>query len=164
LHLADGDKRLLVHCYSGCDPRDVLDALRRRGLLDDVHGGNVRGENISGKHQNRERGKPGDDERERARKLALAQRIWSEAVCIEGTPGALLARARDRHRPSARFRFATLASTLPVGERNRAVHRRALHRRDHRRAAWHLAPLDQEGRNAESARCDGRMRDPVMAG
>jgi hypothetical protein len=36
LHLADGDRRLLVRCYSGCDPCDVLDVLRQRGLLDDA--------------------------------------------------------------------------------------------------------------------------------
>jgi hypothetical protein len=33
LRIGDGASRLLVHCYAGCDPRDVLDALRRRGLL-----------------------------------------------------------------------------------------------------------------------------------
>jgi len=35
LRLADGDIRLLVHCYGGCDPCAVLDALRRRGLLEE---------------------------------------------------------------------------------------------------------------------------------
>jgi hypothetical protein len=34
LHIADGDKRLLVRCYAGCDPRDVLGELRRRGLIE----------------------------------------------------------------------------------------------------------------------------------
>jgi hypothetical protein len=34
LRIGDGASRLLVRCYSGCDPRDVLDVLRRRGLLD----------------------------------------------------------------------------------------------------------------------------------
>jgi Toprim domain len=33
LHIGDGQTRLLVHCYAGCDVRDVLDELRRRGLL-----------------------------------------------------------------------------------------------------------------------------------
>lgn len=31
----------------------------------------------------------GDEERERARRLGLADRIWKEAIHIEGTPGAL---------------------------------------------------------------------------
>jgi hypothetical protein len=35
LRIADGQTRLLIHCYAGCDPRDVLDVLRRRGLLDE---------------------------------------------------------------------------------------------------------------------------------
>jgi hypothetical protein len=33
LRLADGDTRLLVRCYAGCDRLVVLDELRRRGLL-----------------------------------------------------------------------------------------------------------------------------------
>jgi len=33
LRIGDGETRLLVHCFSGCDARDVLDVLRRRGLL-----------------------------------------------------------------------------------------------------------------------------------
>ena len=34
LHIRDGDERLLVHCFAGCDPRDVLDELRRRRLIE----------------------------------------------------------------------------------------------------------------------------------
>jgi len=33
LRIGDGQTRLLVHCYSGCGARDVLDELCRRGLL-----------------------------------------------------------------------------------------------------------------------------------
>jgi putative DNA primase/helicase len=36
LRLGDGQTRLLVHCYAGCDRLAVLDELRRRGLLGDV--------------------------------------------------------------------------------------------------------------------------------
>src|SRR6516165_11849545 len=36
LSLRDGDDgKLLVKCFAGCDPRDILAELRRRGLLDD---------------------------------------------------------------------------------------------------------------------------------
>jgi hypothetical protein len=35
LSVRDGDHGLLVRCHAGCDARDVLDALRRRGLLED---------------------------------------------------------------------------------------------------------------------------------
>lgn len=35
LSIRDGDDdKLLVNCFAGCDGRDVLDALRARGLLD----------------------------------------------------------------------------------------------------------------------------------
>jgi putative DNA primase/helicase len=35
LSLRDGDEALLVHCFAGCDRRDILAALRDRGLLDE---------------------------------------------------------------------------------------------------------------------------------
>jgi hypothetical protein len=35
LSIRDGDKRLLVRCYAGCNASDVIAALRRRGLIDD---------------------------------------------------------------------------------------------------------------------------------
>jgi putative DNA primase/helicase len=34
LSIADGDGKLLVRCFAGCDSRDVLAELRRRGLLE----------------------------------------------------------------------------------------------------------------------------------
>jgi hypothetical protein len=33
LALRDGDRALIVKCFAGCDPRDILAELRRRGLL-----------------------------------------------------------------------------------------------------------------------------------
>jgi hypothetical protein len=35
LQIADGESALLLKCWAGCDPRDVLGELRRRGLLDE---------------------------------------------------------------------------------------------------------------------------------
>ncbi len=35
LFIKDGDRALLVHCFAGCDPRDVLDELRHRGLVEE---------------------------------------------------------------------------------------------------------------------------------
>ncbi len=35
LSLRDGERGLLVKCHAGCDARDVLGALRRRGLIED---------------------------------------------------------------------------------------------------------------------------------
>jgi hypothetical protein len=39
LSLSDGDEpgRVLVHCFAGCDRRDILAALRDRGLLDEEY-------------------------------------------------------------------------------------------------------------------------------
>jgi putative DNA primase/helicase len=39
LSLSDGDEpgRILVHCFAGCDRRDILAALRDRGLLECAH-------------------------------------------------------------------------------------------------------------------------------
>ena len=81
LRLADGDTQLLVHCYAGCDPRDVLDELRRRGLLD--------GESSRAASAREPPPIDAEKERERTRKLRLAEHTWNEAVPIEGTPGAL---------------------------------------------------------------------------
>jgi putative DNA primase/helicase len=36
LQISDGASALLVHCHARCDPRDVLEALRQRGLLEDA--------------------------------------------------------------------------------------------------------------------------------
>lgn len=83
LSIKDGDNGLLIYCHAGCDPRHVLDELRRRGLLDDDRA------------EKKERADPsfraersGDDEHKR-RTAETVERIWREAVHIEGTPGAL---------------------------------------------------------------------------
>lgn len=34
LFIRDGDTRILTRCFAGCDPRDIVAALRDRGLLD----------------------------------------------------------------------------------------------------------------------------------
>src|SRR5262249_40611886 len=68
LSIRDGERGLLVHCFAGCDARDVLDELRRRGLLDD---GPIRLSSA--------RNPPtidAEEERDYARKLELAERIW----------------------------------------------------------------------------------------
>jgi hypothetical protein len=44
LQIRDGDSRLLVKCYAACDPRDVLDFLRGRGVLDEKQLEHVRAE------------------------------------------------------------------------------------------------------------------------
>jgi hypothetical protein len=71
-----------VYCNAGCNTRDVLDELRRRGLLDDQTADAP------------SEPPPRDDAAERARKLALATRIWNESIPIIGTAGESYLRQR----------------------------------------------------------------------
>jgi hypothetical protein len=82
-----GHSAVRFKCYAGCDPRDILDILRRRGVFGDdpAQAPNPR------KSNPRKSPPPtnGDEERARARKLALVERICRESVHIAGTPGQL---------------------------------------------------------------------------
>jgi hypothetical protein len=92
LRIGDGQTRLLVHCYGGCDRLDVLDELRRRGLLDEIRADRFDNVKPTTQHESRWR----DDAKEHQRRnLEAAARIWREAVHIEGTPGALHFYKRD---------------------------------------------------------------------
>jgi Toprim domain len=85
LQVTDGDRRLLVRCYADCDARDVLDELRRRGLIE---------ASTQIEQAPRVSSKPArDQEPEKRRRLELAVRIWREAGPIASSPGeAYLAR------------------------------------------------------------------------
>jgi putative DNA primase/helicase len=74
LSLRDGERSIVVHCHAGCDPRDVLAELRRRGLI--AGGG-------SASSDTRPAGGDGDDA---ARRIALARRIWGWAGDATGSP------------------------------------------------------------------------------
>jgi hypothetical protein len=81
LSLRDGENgKLLVHCFAGCDARDVLADLRRRGLLDYAHGHKTRSGPASPTRN-------AADESEQLRKLAYVETLWREAVLIPATPG-----------------------------------------------------------------------------
>lgn len=99
LLLKDGDTALLVTCFAGCERRDVLDALRRRGILDDAPARDrsapvVRRDPLS---------EPEPDP------TALA--LWRDAVLIGGTIGeTYLRRTRCLSLPlppSLRFAVST---------------------------------------------------------
>ena len=78
LALRDGERGLIVKCWAGCDPRDVLAELRRRGLLQNYHHDasptpvTVRG----------------NDRPDIAKRIAAAQRIWNAARDARGSPVA----------------------------------------------------------------------------
>jgi putative DNA primase/helicase len=75
LSLRDGDTRLLVKCFAGCDVRDVLGELRRRGLLEDGRG-----------HRDRPIARPPQSPIDPAKvEITSALRIWREAFDPRGT-------------------------------------------------------------------------------
>jgi hypothetical protein len=86
LALRDGDRALIVKCWAGCDPRDVLAELRRRGLV----GGDAANDPA--------RPPPAIDHCDRegeARKTAAARLIWDVAGEAPGSPVAVYLRARQ---------------------------------------------------------------------
>jgi hypothetical protein len=77
LSLRDGDNgKLLVKCFAGCDPRDILAELRRRGLLDD------RQRDFRPKRRALPTPKPADSKH---RYSDFAAQIWRESVHPSGT-------------------------------------------------------------------------------
>jgi hypothetical protein len=78
LSVKDGDGgKLLVHCFAGCDARDVLAALRARGLL----AGRSDWKPDPQKIAKRKADQDADDRR----RIDIARRCWAEAGPIDGT-------------------------------------------------------------------------------
>jgi hypothetical protein len=95
LSLRDGDRGLIVHCHAGCEPRDVLAELRRRGL-------------VTGRVEHRPSPAPlirAEDHS--ARRIAIARRIWDEARDARGTSAeGYLAGRGTSIAPPASLRYA----------------------------------------------------------
>lgn len=77
LSIRDGDRSLMVKCHGGCDARDVLDELRRRGLLDDRQAHRVE------RPQPRPAPQPAEDDE--PRRIAGARNIWRATRDARGT-------------------------------------------------------------------------------
>jgi putative DNA primase/helicase len=75
LALRDGERGLIVKCFGGCHPRDLLAELRRRGLLDGRIDGARSAPPVPQPHRN-------DD----ASRIAAARRIWDAAGDARGSP------------------------------------------------------------------------------
>ena len=76
LALRDGDHGLIVKCFAGCDPRDILAELRRRGL-------------IEGREESRIKSRPSrpiDRRDDGRRNIEFARRIWDAARDARGSP------------------------------------------------------------------------------
>lgn len=130
LSVADGDDgRILVHCFAGCDPVDVLAALRARGLLPGRPGVGTIG--------TVERGQALKQRAADARRLEQARRCWAEAGPITGTLAERYLRRRNItcdlpvtlrfhpqcwHGPSAR-RHPAMVAAVAIGRRLVGVHR-----------------------------------------
>ena len=92
LRIADGQTRLLIHCYAGCDPRDVLDVLRRRGLLETHRATAARAPSVSPYSALTPNLRQEDREREQARKAAW---LWQHRQPIGGTIAEAYLRSRE---------------------------------------------------------------------
>ena len=93
LALRDGERGLIVKCFAGCDPHDILAELRRRQLIEGPCGPQHRPQPIPA-------GARTDDD---AHRIAAARRIWDAARDARGTPVAayLVGRAITMPPPSS---------------------------------------------------------------
>jgi hypothetical protein len=138
LRIGDGDTQLLVRCYAGCDARDVLDALRQRGLIEPRQ--SPRGQ---------KRGPLG---------------IWNEAIDAHGTPveryltnrGLTLPRGAEviRFHPSCPF----------AGERTPAMIALVRSIESNTPQAIHRTALDLSGNKITIARKDRMALGPIAGG
>jgi hypothetical protein len=80
LSLRDGPDGLIVHCFTGCQPRDVYEALRAQGLIDQH--GKSRGDHH---REHRDHVTKCDDD---AARTAKALKLWDEAGELSNTLAA----------------------------------------------------------------------------
>jgi hypothetical protein len=96
LSIADGERRLLVRCFAGCDALDVLAELRRRGLLDD--NGAPRHErrigNRSAQRDARASRRDNDDDHYARQQAHKAAWLWSQRRPLAGTIAGRYLRVR----------------------------------------------------------------------
>ena len=94
LKVWDGPEGVCVHCFAGCDWRDVKDVLRRQGQLPEFEPGLRRHLSDMSDNAQNSRLQPQEDTTAKERhERALA--IWREAKPIAGTPAERYLRARD---------------------------------------------------------------------
>jgi putative DNA primase/helicase len=86
LALRDGGRGLIVKCWAGCDPRDVLAELRRLGLVDGGAEANPNPVETARRHE--------VEMYDRQRRIALAQDIVAASLPACGTPVERYLRAR----------------------------------------------------------------------
>jgi hypothetical protein len=72
LSLRDGDRGLIIRCWAGCDPREVLAELRRRRLTDRSRSTSSANELL-------------DDRRDRECRIEIVRRVWNGARNARGS-------------------------------------------------------------------------------
>ncbi|MEY8143102.1 toprim domain-containing protein [Falsihalocynthiibacter sp. CO-5D18] len=88
LSLAEGtDNRLLVKCHTGCTFTEVLDALRRRGLIDQGRSDSTPNPLVQAQRWAKK-------QTDAATRAAQARRLWTEAKPIAGTLAEVYLRKR----------------------------------------------------------------------
>jgi putative DNA primase/helicase len=112
LALRDGERGLIVKCWAGCDPREVLAELHRCGLT------RCETDRVRPTRTAIRRGDPADDA---ARRIALARRIWEDARDARQSPVVAYFARRGINHPSTGF-AAVGARAAPPGRRQRPGH------------------------------------------
>ena len=86
------DGVVIVHCFAGCDWRDVKEALRRDGLLPSRTAGAHQPEHALNAEARARR--ETERQAEKRRRTEAARKIWRDAVPIDGTLGEVYLRSR----------------------------------------------------------------------
>jgi hypothetical protein len=161
LAVRDGNTRILVRCFAGCEPAAVLAELRRRGLLGAAHG-SARIE------------PPTPRPPAKARSMANSdgwRAIWNEAVAPHETPVQAYLAGRGLTLPPLandviRFHGACPFGKDAEGRTIRTAAMVALVRNivTNKPQAVHRTALDATGRKIEIAGCLRRALGPIEGG
>lgn len=137
LKVSDGATSVVVHCFAGCDWRDVKAALRRRGLISDLDGGRGHKHQRAGGATANPRSKAQHD-RDSKRRTAAALYIWQASRPAPGTSVETYLAARGigtavppsiRYHPALKHHFtglcfeAMIAAVQDPDRRVTGVHR-----------------------------------------
>ena len=101
LALRDGERGLIVKCWAGCQPRDVLVELRRRDLLNANAGDTAKPPDPAAERRRHE-----SEAVHRQQRITLARDMWRSAIPPSGTVVERYLRSRDIEipvPPSIRF-------------------------------------------------------------
>ena len=149
LSIRDADGKVLVRCHAGCDQRDVIAALKARGLWDGKAHSSLR----KSHHRKVSPPRPDPDQTERS---AVALSIWQSTIPADGTPVEAYLASRGLTcslPPSLRFHrglkhpsggiWPCMVALVTRGADDTplAIHRTFLAREDHGKAALEPAKM-----------------------